>query len=196
MNNKEANNGRKLSKKTLIIICCALVLVLVTLIVVACQLSKNNKQDNSGQGSNTQQTSGDNTDQTDGPMEMVIHSIEEQSGVVCVTTSYCTFTYPYAFSDIVSVEAVNDGDRVGLAFSAYIKDSYEPMYNLWINGDQGVLAGNLTVEGQTYPLNLEIIEHRADLEEDYLSTFFAAQETLNDVLQSMQANGSFEYAVD
>ncbi|MBQ8621426.1 MAG: hypothetical protein IJ422_03835 [Oscillospiraceae bacterium] len=131
-----------------------------------------------------------------GPMEkMVMHSVEEQGNLVYVKTTYGDFSYPYAFADLVAIEPVNEENCVGLAFSAYIEGNNEPVYTLWINGDQGMSAGSLRVEDKTYNVTLEIMDAREDLNPDYLPTFNAVQETLNDVLQSLAAGGNFEYTM-
>lgn len=183
MGNNKAR-GRGVSRNRFIVICCALALVLVVLIVAAWLITRETP---------TGSTPGD---QLSGPMEkMVMHSVEEQGDLVYVKTTYGDFSYPYAFSDLVAMEPVNEENCVGLAFSAYIEEKSEPVYTLWINSDRGMTAGTLRVEDKTYGVTIEIMDARTDLNEDYLSTFYAVQETLNDVLLSMEAGGNFEYTM-
>lgn len=171
-------NGKKFNKNLIWIAGAAAVL----LIVAVCLLMGNDTEDRS--------------DPISGPMEkMVIHSVEEQGKLVCVKTSYGDFSYPFAFSDLVVMEPVNEESYVGLAFSAYIGGNCEPVYTLWINSDRGMTAGTLRVEDKTYSVTLEIMDAREDLDANSLSTFNAVQETLNDVLQSLAAGGNFEYAM-
>ena len=71
----------------------------------------------------------------------------------------------------------------------------EPVYTLWINRDQGMFAGVLKQGNKKYRVTIEMYNPREDLDETQVPTFYAVQETLNDVLQSMGASGDFVYTV-
>lgn len=176
------SRGTGIPKNRIIIITCVLVLVLAVLLVVAF-LSAGNKNEGTGT-------------QSSEPMEkMVLHTVEERGDAVYVTTSYGGFSYPYAYSDLMVMEPVNKTSYVGVAFFASIDGKNEPVYTLWINGRQGIPAGKLHVGDKTYSVTVEMNDARKDLAEKYRSTFYAAQETLNDVLLSMEAGGYFEYSM-
>lgn len=176
------NKTHGMPKNKFIVICCALALVLVLLIVAALLITHKDPED-------------DSTQSTEPLEKMVLHSVQEQGDVVYVTTSYGDFSYPFAFSDLIAMEPVNQGNCVGINFSAYIEGNSELAYTLWINGDRGMTAGSLRVGDQAYGVTLEIVDPREDLNEKYLSTFYAVQETLNDVLLSMEAGGNFTYSM-
>lgn len=183
-NNKTRSRG--MSRNSFIVICCVLALVLAALIAAAWFITR----DTSGE-------SGTQSGQQSGAMEeMIMYTVEEQGDKVCVTTSYGDFSYPYAFSDLIVIEPVTEENCVGLAFSAYIEGKCEPVYTLWINGSRGVSAGTLHLEDKSFSVTIEMMDAREDLNADYLTTFYAVQETLNDVIQSMAAGGSFEYTVN
>lgn len=201
--NRNRSRRGGLSRKNLTVICCVLVLILAALIVVAVLVSKDRtpgtQQDSQETQQQTQQqteSSGTLSDLVTGPMEeMTVYSVEEQDDVMFVTTSYCDFSYSYAFSDLVVIEPVNEETRVGLAFFALIEGKNEPVYTLWINSDQGIPAGSLHAGDKTYRVSMELMDPSDDLNEEYLTTFYAVQETMNDVLLSLAAGGSFDYSV-
>lgn len=185
--------SRGVSKTGLIVICCVLMLVLVALIVVAARMTTERTQETPDE---TQKGSEIQSDLIPGPIdEMVIYTVEEQDDVMCVTTSYGAFSYPYAFSDLLAIEAVNQDSCVGLTFSVFLEGRSEQVYTLWINSNQGMRAGTLNREDKAYRVSMEIYDAREGMNEMYTSTFYAVQETLNDVLQSMAAGGDFVYNV-
>lgn len=190
MQNRYGTRG--ISKVGLIVICCILTLVLAALIAVAVGMTTDRAQetpDETQKGNETQ------SDLIVGSMdEMVIYAIEEREDVMYVTTSYGAFSYPYAFSDLLVIEEVNQDSCVGLIFSAFLEEKYEQVYTLWINSNQGMQAGSLHREDKTYRVSIEMYEAREDMSEIYISTYYAVQETLNDVLQSMEAGGDFVYS--
>lgn len=180
------NNSGKRAKARFNRVIVTLIAVLLLLIVMAVVLPNNagNEMGSTGTGETT----------STAPMaEMIIHSVQEQGEWIYVSTSYCDFRYPFAFSDLITVEACSEADRVALIFSAHMNETFEPLYTLWINGGEGHPAGFLSVDGQSYQMNVEFHSPRGDLVSEYLPTFYAAQETLNDVLNSMLDAGIFTY---
>lgn len=191
MRNRRSTRG--ISKTGWIVVCCVLALVLIALIVVAGRMNPDQPPETPGE---SQQATGSQIALIQGPIdEMVIRTVEEREDAVYVSTSYGDFTYPYAFSDLLVIEEVNEDSCVGLTVSVFLLGRNEPVYTLWINSDRGILAGMLQREEITYRVTMEMYDPRENLNEAYQSTFYAVQETLNDVLQSLAAGGDFIYSV-
>lgn len=119
-----------------------------------------------------------------------IISITEDNEWVNVETTYGKFRYPFAFSDLVKVEAEDEGDSQSLEFSALIDDEYTIIYTINYNSDEGMPCGILMLDKEI-PVSVEFEEISDTLNDDWASTFYAAQETFNDVVSSMAENENF-----
>ena len=188
MEKNARNNNKKTTRDKLQLIKVVLIVILAALIMVVVLLPQESDSDTEG----TQPTQ--TTTMPEKVPEMVVLSIEEQGDWMCVSTSYGDFRYPFAFSDLITIEAQSADDHVALCFYANINGSAEPVFTLWLNGQYGIFAGTLTASGVAYALNVEFIEPGEDLAQEVLGGFYAAQETLNDVLDSMVDSGIFVYA--
>lgn len=172
---------RKIGLKNLLVLILASVFVI--LVVVAFLLPGSSPENPAG--SDGSPTSPNHAE------DMVIHSIQEQGQTILVTTSYGTVRYPFAFSDIISVEAVTEEDRAALVFTANINDNFEPIFTLWFNGDTGIICGFMEMKEGTCPVRVEFMPVPEDLHADYLLTFYAAQESVNEVLSSLNENANY-----
>ena len=172
----------------------ALAVILVALIVALLLLSK--KGDNGGSASKP--TAGTSTSTTtpinNGPQslpELVVNSVGEQGEWVVVSTSYCSFRYPTAYSDLIYMEAkMLDGYAV-VEFTTYIDGEQYPLYTLLFNGDEGIPLGTLRVGSVRCQVTAVIHKIDAAIPEGWVTTFYAAQETFNDVVFSLEENDGF-----
>lgn len=186
----EKNTGVKaMLRPNLIKIILVLIFAILILVVVLLPERAGNDEGTTQTTAGSQTTS-QTTASGQALPELVIHSLEEQGEWVHVSTSYCDFVYPLAYSDLLEIDTVNNGDCVALVFMANLQDTTEPVYRLWINAKTGAYVGELTANGDTYSLYVEVIEPRQNLDSALLDSYYAAQETLNDVLQSMENSGS------
>ena len=126
-------------------------------------------------------------------IHLEIEKVEEQADVVVVTTNYCEIKYPYAFSDLVKVEAVNDDGIMSLLFVAQIEESKIKLYELFLGGEKGMHIGSLTLSQGQGPVDVYAVIYEADanVNADNRITFIAAQETFNDVMVSLMENENF-----
>lgn len=125
--------------------------------------------------------------------ELKIESIEEQSENTVIKTSYCTITFPSMFYDLIKVDEYF-GDGTGcIIFSAYIGNGYETVYTLIFNSETGIDIGTLKLDGVDDPIRVSVnfYEPSEGLSDDALAGFYAAQETFNDVVVSLEKNEGF-----
>lgn len=129
-----------------------------------------------------------------GPLkELTVQSQERQGETMVVDTSYLPVEYPYAFSDLIQVEAINQGNQTALAFYAMIAGESRELYTLWFNGKDGQTVGAFDLQDGEKPVvvTLAFYNPDAELEGDDRITFFATQETINDVLSAMKQDKNF-----
>lgn len=127
--------------------------------------------------------------------ELEIYTTTEDDGWVIVSTSYGDFRYPYAFSDIMSVKAVNQEDSSQLGFFFQIEDIEEMIYTIHYNNEIGVSLGNLTLKNysESIPVFVEFGQPSEIIQKDFLDSFYATRDTFNDVVTFMCENESFTF---
>lgn len=129
-----------------------------------------------------------------GPLkELTVGELTRQGETMVGKTSYLAFEYPYAFSDLIGVTAINDDHQTALAFYAKIDGLDRPLYTIWFNGSEGQTAGTLDLQDGQKPVLVTVVFHKPaqELSQDGRTTFFATQETVNDVLVSIQKDQHF-----
>ena len=178
---KYHGNAKKTQKK-LIVTCGVLSAVLLMLIIVVACVWK---------GYMTPQT----TTAADGGNTVEIQKLEITSSVqdgdrMLVSTTYGTVYYSAAFSDMIYVEAGNHGNYTQLDFKVVINGETKPIYSLLFERNSGIPVGTLTVNGNRYMVTAVIHSPEGVGEADRLS-FYAAQETFNDVMNSLAENSGF-----
>lgn len=119
-----------------------------------------------------------------------VESVKEEGETVIVETTYGTVKYPYAFSDLVIVEAETFENHAVLEFKAEIDGTEYKLYTLIFNGEEGIPVGKLTVDGETYVVTA-LFHDVTGLSNDNMVTFYAVQETFNDVVNSLSENEGF-----
>lgn len=117
-----------------------------------------------------------------------IISTTESGDWVTVKTSFISLRYPFAFSDIIAVEAYNEGLASQLRFYSNLDGKKTLNYVIYFNSNEGIPCGTLKLQGEI-PISVEFEKAPKKLSEDWLNTFYAVQETFNDVIKSMEENG-------
>ena len=179
MTKKKNNKGKTPNKKRLLIAGC--VVGVVALIVAACVFLG---KDEEPAVYNPQR----------GPLkELTVGSTERQGEMMVVDTSYGNVKFPYAFSDLIGVEALNQGNQTALTFTARIDGQNEELYTIWFNGSKGMTAGSMDLQDGETPITVTLVIYNPgrNLSGDDLTTFYATQETVNDVLSSLEETGNF-----
>ena len=122
--------------------------------------------------------------------ELVIDSIEEQGEVMLVATSFCELKYPFAFADLIQVQAVNEGDVASLEFSALISGVEHPLFAVRFGQAEGILLGTFAVPEEAVERNVYAEFYSADeaVLGEQIGTYRAAQEIFNDVVVSLAEN--------
>ena len=133
-------------------------------------------------------TSSDQTDDTTTPpidlsVGLSVVSVTESGDKVLVETSLGTVAFPYAFSDVIAAEAVNDYTGSYLVFTADCGGKSERIYSLAFNSDTGSPVGTLDIEGES--IGVSVVFYDSELKGDGLTTFKATQETFNEVYSSL-----------
>lgn len=125
--------------------------------------------------------------------ELLVESVTEEGAAVFVKTTYGMVQYPYAFSDLISVEAATFEDYAVLDFCATLEDTAVKLYTLMFNTGEGIPVGTLLVDGETFVVTAQF--HDAiGIGNDSMVTFYAVQETFNDVVNSLSENEGFTAA--
>lgn len=169
-------------KKNIAILSLSVLCAALLVAVIAVSFGKNNNSNSTtmNENSNTTQLS-------------IINSTENNEWIE-VETSYITFRYPSAFSDIIRVEAINTGDISQLRFTGKLEDKLIDIYSIHFNNEEGAPCGVLTVNKNEISVTVDLEAPPENLSADWLTTFNAVQETFNDVLISMSENDNFKIA--
>ena len=173
----------KLNKKQFMIAGC--VIGAVALIVAACFLFSDKSEQNDGAVV---------YDPNRGPLkELTVGELTRQGEITVGKTSYLEFEYPYAFSDLIGVTAINDDHQTALAFYAKLDGLDRPLYTIWFNGSKGQNVGAFDLQDGEKPVLVTVVFHKPaeELNQDWRTTFYATQETVNDVLVSIQKDPHF-----
>lgn len=116
-----------------------------------------------------------------------VEEITEEGDMVALSTTYGELRYPFAFSDLIRVEAENTQSSAALKFFAEISGAEYPLFTLSFHGEEGAVIGSMPIPdaGEPVPVCVEIYGLEAELDESDQITFYAVQETVNDVLASL-----------
>ena len=165
----------------------AISVVLVLLIVVLLCLGRDKAPEATVPG-----TEAPVTEQISNMKELLVESSTERGEVVTVETTYGTVKYPYAFSDLIIVEAETFENHAALTFKAELDGEQYNLYTLLFNGEEedSMPLGELLVDGETYVVTA-LFHDVTGLSDDNMVTFYAVQETFNDVVNSLSENSGF-----
>lgn len=179
----------KETRSLLLSICAVLVITLILLIVMLTSMKDRKKPEKpSSDNTTTASLRGDFQMQ-----ELLIQEVKEQNDVVVVISSYCVIKYPYAFSDLICIKPQTYDYYSQLDFSASVDGEERLLYTLLFNKDTGIPVGSLRVNGTEYKVTAVIYDLN-DASEDNRVTFYAAQETFNDIMVSLAENPGFTAA--
>lgn len=176
LNHKAATQPKNINNKPLVALCCvlaaAIVVVGVWIGVLLCGGTE----------------PGDIPDQTfpgEALKELTVNAVLEQGNQVRVETSYGTVCFPFAFSDVIQVEAKNLGSVTALCFYADLHSSTHQLFTLWFNREEHIPLGDLIMDGKEVSVTAELFEAPSKLGQGEQNTFLAAQECFNDVVASL-----------
>lgn len=125
--------------------------------------------------------------------ELSVESVEEQGDAVVVSTTYCTLKYPFAFADLIRVEAIDHEGSAALEFIAEIDGVSYKLYTILFGSSAGIPVGTIELgeDEEEYDVNVLFHELEEEVGESERTTFYATQETFNDVVASMAENENF-----
>lgn len=129
-----------------------------------------------------------------GPLkELTVSQPARQGEMMKVETSYGAVEFPYAFSDLISVKPLTQGNQTALAFTAKINGKNYDLYTIWFNGSEGSIIGTMDLNDGEKPVAVTLVFYNAtlDLSGDSLTTFHATQETVNEVIASLEKIPAF-----
>lgn len=175
---EQGAGGHLRSQRNLLVLSC--VLLAVALAVLGVSLGIMMGQESEPEGQEGQQIE-----------KLVIESVEEQGDQMVVSTSYCQVKYPYAFSDLIQVEAVNHEGGARLVFFATIEGQRADLYALCFGEAGNVPMGTLKIGENTLAVSTKLFQAEQGLDKDLQYVFVAAQETFNDVAASLRENEKF-----
>lgn len=130
------------------------------------------------------------------PVKLAIDVIEEQGDMMVVETTYCQLKYPFAFGDLIEVECINSGDTEALVFSVKLDLSSYRMFTITFGQTEGILLGTLLTPNaeEPVPVYADLGQIDENLPENFVNTFYAAQESFNDVIGALMENENFTAA--
>lgn len=119
--------------------------------------------------------------------QLAVDSIEEQGDMMVVNTPFFQLKYPFAFADLIQVEAVDNGEVAELHFSAKLDLSDYRLFSISFGGTGDFLLGTMVLPQFEAPVEVYATLYRIDetLSSDFVNTFNAAQECFNDVMMSL-----------
>ncbi len=115
----------------------------------------------------------------------------EKGDVVEIDTTYCTLSFPFAYSDLIEEELVDKDGRTAIDFYAVLENERYPIYTVSFSGEGDIALGTLHLDGWDCEVRASIADEATELDGDNMISFRAAQETFNDVWNSLVANENF-----
>lgn len=119
--------------------------------------------------------------------------LREEGALVAAETTYCTVSYPYAFSDLIALSCLKENGADYLVFSAAASQGEYPLFYLCFGQDAGILLGQLVlpVTGETVPVYAGLYTLDETVAESDRDTCLAVQECINDVIASLGENENY-----
>ncbi len=126
--------------------------------------------------------------------KLAVNSVTESGDDMVVDTSYFNFSYPAMYIDVMTVEAVSDGDHRALDFIAILDGKKEKAYSILFGSKDGIDFGTLTLDGVADPIRVSVVfyELSPGYDEVQTVTFNAVAETINDVNASLDKVEGFK----
>ena len=147
-------------------------------------------------GNSIGQTETEAAPEESGFPKLEVLSDKEDSNWVQVETTYGTFRYPAAFSDIIKVNTVTEKESAQLQVMLLTGEVELAVYTLYYNyegNDAAIPCGKLKLTDESEEMTVSVVFENApeSLSADWLSTFYAVQETFNNVIVSMAEDSRF-----
>ena len=176
-----------------ILVCICVLAMCATVITVTSVGRRENNAPDGGAAATTVVTTTVTAQTADGLPVLEILSAKEDGEWVTVDSTFGSFRYPTAFSDVLRVEAVEQGESASLRFVARIAAKDVTVYTLHYGKATGIRCGTLRLSNTAEEIAVyaDLAEKPAGVPDDWASTFYAAQETFNDVLSSMTEDSRF-----
>ena len=167
---------------------CWVLLVLGLSVLCGCSA------DQPGETPDTNALQGDSDAENKLPVLTVIE-MAEKGDVVSVTTTYGTFEYPAAFSDFMSVKSESAKNTSKLQFFANVNDEEILIYTMLFGGTEGLPLGTIQKTDWAEPVVVTVLfpEEPIGLNESDLLTYYATQETFNNVMFSFVVDGKLAF---
>ncbi len=174
-----------------IVVCICVIAVCATVITVVSVGRDRPKPAQSDGDTTTAVTTADRTN-TSLPVPEVLSATENGEWVE-IETTVGAFHYPTALADILRVEAVSHGDAAALQFVARLDERDVTVYTIHYNKAVGIRCGTwkMSDTAEEIAVYADLTETTDGISADWLGTFYAAQETFNDVLSSMAEDSRF-----
>ena len=120
-----------------------------------------------------------------------VESITQQETMMLVKTNYCTVKYPYAFSDLIMVEAMQEQNCQVLLFCIMLEDVEYPLFALRFGDAEGIHVGSLKLPETGVTVGVWAQLYEADKLVKQNNTYIAAQECVNDVITALEEDPNF-----
>lgn len=126
-------------------------------------------------------------------LEFLIYSVEQEQDMMVVSTSYGQMRYPFAFSDLLMINPVNQMNNSSAEFCMRLNDQEYRAFEIIFNGEEGNLIGHIELEKDMPAEPVYGVFYAPDesIAEGDLSTFYAVQEIFNDIVRSLGENENF-----
>lgn len=140
------------------------------------------------QTTNAQEITDSVSTETEAPAESTLPLPVNED--MTIETPYCAMSIPYAFSELVSVEENKTATAASYTFRAELENEPVPVYTIHFvptaSETEGNAFGTLKTDDGQIRVLFEAYEPDESLSEDDLESFYSAQETINDVFQSLR----------
>lgn len=133
---------------------------------------------------------GDPLEQSD---SFKILSMEEQNGIMTVTTSYGAFCYPTETSGEMKIQAGLDGELPTLRFTIMLDVGEIPLFTIQYGGEKGLPCGTYRYSADDEEMAVMVIFADApeQLDSEDRVAFEMAQELFNEIIHSMEEDPRF-----
>lgn len=120
-----------------------------------------------------------------------VESITQQETMMLVKTNYCAVKYPYAFSDLITVEALQEQSCQVLLFCVTLEGTQYPLFALRFGDAEGIHVGSLKLPETGESVEVWAQLYEADKLVKQNGTYIATQECINDVITALEEDPNF-----
>lgn len=174
-------------KKTNALVILCVTIVLIIMIIIGSVLDKkNSKADETGDVPPSVLTN---------VPEFTINSSFEDNDCIVLETTYGDFRYSKSLTDIICFETSNTGNFSQLDAFVVINEKKVLAYTIYFNKNKGTYCGifNLNENYKSIAVYITFEQLSSSIPAESENSFYAVQDTVNDVISSMRENGTFVY---